>query len=121
MHNGLFLKISFECLSNLSCLFGLWNEYGKECTCKARVIEWKRKKIERDYIVDFCQKPLTQQGVTKQKVILDLGFVDWFFTKVSPQIESSSFHNNVNICQSCINIYNSNNKSMFYTIVFISI
>ncbi len=102
------------CLVYLNCE----NEYGKEYTCKVRVIEWKRKKIEHDYTVDFYQKPLTQQGATKQKVILDLGFVDWFFTKVSSQIEPLSFHNNINICQSCINIYNGNNKSMFYTIFF---
>ncbi|CAG8606325.1 8113_t:CDS:2 [Funneliformis caledonium] len=74
------------------------------------VVEWKRKKTERNYMVDFRQKPLTQRGVTKQKVVLDLVFVDWFFTKVSPQIVPSSFHDNVNICQSCINGYHTNNK-----------
>jgi hypothetical protein len=103
------------CLICLDCK----NKYDQTCTCQARVVEWKRKKIERDYTVDFRQKPLTQQGATKQKVVLDLGFVDWFFAKVSSQIEPSSFHNNVNICRSCISGYHSNNKSMFCTIFFV--
>ena len=66
------LNVCSICLVCLDCE----NEYGKECICKARVIKWKRKKIEHDYTVDFYQKPLTQQGATKQKVILDLEFVD---------------------------------------------
>ena len=55
------LNVCSICLVCLDCE----NEYGKECTCKARVIEWKRKKIECDYTVDFHQKLLTQQDATK--------------------------------------------------------
>ncbi|PKB97244.1 hypothetical protein RhiirA5_433483 [Rhizophagus irregularis] len=32
-----------------------------------RVVVWKRKKVECDYVVDFCHKPLTQKGATNQK------------------------------------------------------
>jgi len=102
------------CLICLDCK----NEYGQNCTCQARIVEWKRKKIERNYIVDFRPKSLTQRGATKQKIVLDLEFVNWFFTKVSSQIVPSSLHDNVNICQSCIRGYHSNNKSIFCSIFF---
>lgn len=46
------------------------NKYGQNCICQARKVEWKRKKIERDYIVDFIHKPLTQKGATEQKIAL---------------------------------------------------
>ena len=72
----------------LTC-FDCQSEYGKECICQAREIEWKRKKAERDYTVNFCHKPLTQKGATNQKVTLDKGFVDWLFANVSPHIKFS--------------------------------
>ncbi|GET64078.1 hypothetical protein GLOIN_2v1474136 [Rhizophagus irregularis DAOM 181602=DAOM 197198] len=59
------------------------------CTCQSREIEWKKKKIERDYTVDFCHKPLTQKGATKQKVALEIEFLNWFFVNASPHIELS--------------------------------
>src|SRR5688572_30036651 len=81
------------------------SEYGKECTCQAREIEWKRKKVEHDYAVNFCHKPLTQKGATNQKVTLDKEFVDWLFANTSSYIKFSSTPNNVNVCQVCINKY----------------
>ncbi|CAB4407410.1 unnamed protein product [Rhizophagus irregularis] len=89
------------CLICLDCR----NIYGQECTCQAREIVWKRKKVERDYVIDFCHKPLSQEGATNQKVVLDLGFADWVFANISSQIELLSIPNNVNICQKCMKGY----------------
>ena len=74
------------CLVCLDCQ----NIYGQNCTCQARKVEWKRKKVERDYTVDFCQRPLTQKGATERKVGLDKGFVDWILANISSHIELSS-------------------------------
>ena len=98
------------CLICLDCK----NIYGQNCICQSREIEWKRKKIERDYIVDFCHKPLTQNGATKQKIALETEFIDWFSAHASPHIELLPFPNNVNICQNCMRKYRSKNKGMFY-------
>ena len=35
------------CLTCLDCK----NKYGQNCTCQARKVKWKRKKIERDYTI----------------------------------------------------------------------
>ncbi|CAB5359075.1 unnamed protein product [Rhizophagus irregularis] len=70
----------------------------------------EKKKVDRDYTVDFSPKPITQRGATTQKVALDSEFVEWVFTNVSPSIELSSSINNVNICQRCINKYRSKDK-----------
>jgi len=60
------------CLICLDCK----NKYGQVCTCKARELEWKRKKVERDYVVDFCHKPtFYAKGATSQKVALDKEFL----------------------------------------------
>ncbi|RIA79720.1 hypothetical protein C1645_840071 [Glomus cerebriforme] len=85
-------------------------EYGKECTCQVREIEWKRRKAERDYTINFCHKPLTQKGITNQKVTLDKGFVDWLFANISSYINFSLLPNNINICQDCMNKYHNKNK-----------
>ncbi|UZO08200.1 uncharacterized protein OCT59_028462 [Rhizophagus irregularis] len=79
------LKICSICLICLDCK----NLYGQNCTCQSREIEWKKKKIERDYTVDFCHKPLTQKGATKQKVALEIEFLNWFFANASPHIKLS--------------------------------
>ncbi|PKC10029.1 hypothetical protein RhiirA5_414889 [Rhizophagus irregularis] len=89
------------CLICLDCQ----NIYGQECICQAKEIVWKRKKVEHDYVIDFCHKPLSQQGATNQKVVLDLGFADWVFANISSQIELLSIPNNVNICQKCMKRY----------------
>jgi len=89
------------CLICLDCQ----NIYGQGCVCQAREIVWKRKKVERDYMIDFCHRPLTQKGATSQKVVLDSGFVQWVFANVSSQIELSPIPNNVNICQRCMKGY----------------
>ena len=102
------------CLICLDCE----NVYGQSCTCQARQVEWKRKKDERDYKVDFRHKPLTQIGATKQKVALETKFIDWFFANASPHIEISPSPNNVNICQNCMRKYRSKNKGMFYIIFY---
>ena len=99
--------------------FDCQSEYGKECTCQAREIEWKRKKAERDYTVNFCHRPLTQKGATNQKVVLDSEFVKWVFANISSHIELSSSQNNVNICLNCMNTYRGKNKGIFYIISFI--
>jgi hypothetical protein len=96
------------CLICLDCQ----NKYGQNCTCQARNVEWKRKKVERDYVVNFCQRPFTQDGATKQKVTLDKGFVDWVLANISPYIELSSPPNKVNICQDCMNGFRGKNKSI---------
>ena len=67
----------------------------------------EENKIQRDYMVDFCHKPITQTGATKQKVTLETKFVDWFFANSSSHIKLLSFQNSVNICQNCISRYNS--------------
>ena len=108
------------CLICLDCK----NTYGQNCTCQAREVEWKRKIVDRDYMVAFCHRPITQTGATKQKCALETKFVDWFFANASPHIELSSFQNNVNICQSCISRYNGNrikNKGILYIIFIVSI
>lgn len=92
--------------------FDCESEYGKECTCQAREIKWKRKKVERDYKVNFTQRSLTQKGATNHKVTLDKGFVDWLFANISSHIKLSSSPNNVNICQDCMNKYRSRNKGI---------
>ncbi|EXX56510.1 uncharacterized protein OCT59_022393 [Rhizophagus irregularis] len=89
------------CLICLDCQ----NIYGQECICQAKEIVWKRKKVEHDYVIDFCHKPLSQQDATNQKVVLDLGFADWVFANISSQIELLSIPNNVNICQKCMKRY----------------
>ena len=112
-----FLKFRLNACSICLICLDCKNIYGQNCTCQAREIEWKRKKSERNYMVDFCHKPITQTGATKQKVALETNFVDWFFANASPHIELSSFQNNVNICQNCISRYNGNrvkNKGIFY-------
>lgn len=96
------------CLICLDCQ----NEYGQKCSCQARKIEWKRKKDERDYMVDFCHKPLTQRGATNQKIALDSQFVNWVFANISPHIELPSSLNDVNICQNCMSKYHGKNKSI---------
>ena len=96
------------CLICLDCR----NKYGQNCTCQERHLEWKRKKVERDYIIDFCQKPFTQKGATNQRVALDKGFVDWILANISPHIELSSSPNNVNICQNCMSGFRDKNKSI---------
>ena len=95
------------CLICLDCK----NVYGQNCTCQAREIEWKRKKVERDYSVDFCQKPLTQKGAAKHKVSLEKEFINWFFAN-APHIELSPPPSNVNICQNCISGYRGKNKGI---------
>ena len=102
------------CLTCLDCE----NKYGQNCTCQARKITWKKKIIERDYAVNFRRKALTQKGATSQKVVLDSGFVDWFFNNISSSIELSlsSPPDDANVCQDCMNRYHS--ESMFY-IIFI--
>jgi len=99
------------CLICLDCQ----NEYGQKCTCQARNIKWKKKKVERDYIVDFCHKPLSQKGATNQKVTLDPEFVDWFLDNISPKIilSLSSPPNDTNVCNTCISRYRSKNKGIF--------
>jgi len=89
------------CLICLDCK----NEYGQRCTCQARELEWKRKKVEHDYIVDFYHKPFTQKGATNQKVALDKEFVNWVLVNVSPYINFLPQSNNINICQDCMNKY----------------
>ncbi|CAG8464169.1 10785_t:CDS:2 [Funneliformis mosseae] len=89
------------CLICLDCK----NEYGQKITCQARELEWKRKKIERDYILDFCHKPFTQKGATNQKITLDKEFVEWVLTSISPLIILLSHPNNINICIDCMNKY----------------
>uniref|UniRef100_U9SYG0 Uncharacterized protein n=1 Tax=Rhizophagus irregularis (strain DAOM 181602 / DAOM 197198 / MUCL 43194) TaxID=747089 RepID=U9SYG0_RHIID len=37
----------------------------------------------------FCHKPLTQKGATKQKVALEIEFLNWFFANASPHIKLS--------------------------------
>ena len=96
------------CLVCLDCQ----NIYGQNCTCQARKVEWKRKKVERDYTVDFCQRPLTQKGATERKVGLDKGFVDWILANISSHIELSSSPSIVNICQICMNGFREKNKSI---------
>jgi len=96
------------CLICLDCK----NVYGQNCTCKAREVKWRKKKIERDYAVDFCHKPLTQNGATKQKVSLETEFIDWFFANASPHIELSPSPSNVNVCQNCMSRYRSKNKGI---------
>ncbi len=103
------------CLICLDCQ----NEYGQKCTCQAREIKWKKKKVDRDYKVEFCPKPLTQKGATNQKVVLDSEFVKWVFANISSHIELSSSQNNVNICLNCMNTYRGKNKGIFYIISFI--
>ena len=106
----------------LAC-FECQSKYGKECICQAREIEWKRKKAERDYTVNFCYKPLTQKGATNQKVTLDKRFVDWLFANVSSHIKFSLPPNNVNICQDCMNKYRGKNKGIIFiskVVVFIN-
>lgn len=103
------------CLICLDCQ----NKYGQNCTCQARKVEWKRKKVERDYVVDFFQRPITQEGATQQKVTLDKKFVDWVLSNISPHIELSLLPNKVNICQDCMNRFRGKNKSMkFLLFVF---
>ena len=82
------------CLICLDCR----SKYGQNCTCQAREIKWKKRKIERDYTVDFYHKPLTQNGATKQKVVLDSEFVSWLFANISSCIDISSSQNDVNVC-----------------------
>ena len=94
--------------------FDCQSEYGKECTCQAREIEWKRKKVERDYTVDFCHKAFTQKGATNQKVTLDKGFVDWLFTNISSHIKILSPPDYVNICKNCMNKYRGKNKGIYF-------
>ena len=53
-----------------------------------------------------------QKGAINQKVVLDKGFVDWVLANISLCIELSSFPDNVNICQDCINGFHSKNKSI---------
>ncbi|CAB4494689.1 hypothetical protein RhiirA1_461176 [Rhizophagus irregularis] len=89
------------CLICLDCQ----NIYGQDCICQARVVIWKRKKVERDYVVDFCHRPLTQKGATNQKSPLDLEFVNWGFANISSNIDFSPIPNNVNICQRCMMEY----------------
>src|ERR1043166_1930246 len=89
------------CLICLDCQ----NKYGQSCTCQAREVKWKKKKIERDYIVDFRHKPLTQRGATKQKVVLDSEFISWISANISSCIEIPLSQDDVNICQSCMSGY----------------
>jgi hypothetical protein len=96
------------CLICLDCK----NVYGQNCTCQAREVKWKKKKVERDYAVDFSHKPLTQNGATKQKCSLDTEFIDWFFANASTYIELSPSPTNVNICQNCMSGYRSKNKGI---------
>jgi len=79
----------------------------------------EKKKVDRDYKVEFCSKPLTQKGATNQKVVLDSEFVKWVFANISSHIELSSSQNNVNICLNCMNTYRGKNKGIFYIISFI--
>src|SRR4051812_18285199 len=46
----------------------------------------EKKKVECNYTVDFCQRPLTQKDTTKRKVGLDKGFVDWILANISLHI-----------------------------------
>ncbi|GBC34456.2 hypothetical protein RhiirA5_428231 [Rhizophagus irregularis] len=89
------------CLICLICL-DCQSIYGQDCICQAKVVVWKRKKVKRDYIVDFYHKPLTQKGTINQKHSLDLEFVNWIFANISSKIDFSLIPNNVNICQKCI-------------------
>ena len=90
------------CLICLDCQ----NIYGQECTCQAREIVWKRKKVECDYVIDFCHKPLSQKGTTNQKVVLD--------ANVSSQIILSPIPNHVNICQGCMKGYRDKKNGILY-------
>ena len=93
--------------------------YGQNCTCQAREVKWKKRKIDRDYVVDFCHKPLTQKGATNQKVLLNSEFVRWLFSNVSQCIEISSFQNDVNVCKSCMSRYRGKNKGILLLISLI--
>ena len=95
------------CLICLECK----NKYGQTCICKARELKYKRKKVERDYVVDFCPKPLTQKGATNQKVVLDNEFVNWALANISSYIKLLPFPNNINICHNCMNRYR---KGIFF-------
>ena len=109
----IFLKFRLNacpiCLICLDCK----EKYGEKCTCQAREIKWKKKKVERDYVVNFCQKPLTQMGANRQKITLDSDFAKWILDRISLCIELSSIPNNVNICQKCVNEYRYINKGIF--------
>ena len=115
-----FLEFRFNacpvCLICLDCQ----KKYGQDCTCQARAVEWKRKKVERDYTVDFCHKPFTKKGATHQKVMLDSEFVSWFIANISLCIEISTLQNNVNVCQNCMSGYrHEKNKGMLSYIITI--
>ncbi|GES72796.1 hypothetical protein GLOIN_2v1783223 [Rhizophagus clarus] len=98
------------CLICLDCQ----NIYGQSCICQAREIVWRRKKVERDYMMDFCHRPLTQKEATSQKVVLDSDFVEWVFANVSSQIKLSPVLNNVNICQKCMKGYRDKKNGILY-------
>src|SRR5436190_21502086 len=111
-NNVLFLGISFERLSNLSCLFRLSKYIWSKLYLPSKKSRMEKKKVERDYTVDFCQRPLTQKGATERKVALDKGFVDWILANISSHIELSSSPSIVNICQICMNGFRGKNKSI---------
>ena len=96
------------CLTCLDCQ----DKYGQNCSCQARKLEWKRKKVERDYKVDFCQRPFTQKGATNQKTALDKEFIDWILANISPHIDLLSSPDNVNVCQGCMGGFRGKNKSI---------
>src|ERR1043165_3179386 len=98
------------CLICLDCQ----NTYGQRCICQAREIVWRRKKVERDYMIDFCHRPLTQKGATSQKVVLDPSFVEWVFANVSSQIILSPIPNHVNVCQACMKGYRDKKNGILY-------
>ena len=74
-----------------------------------------RKKIERNYKVDFCHQPLLQSEAIKQKIKLDTNFTSWFQANISLQLEISPFQQDVNVCKTCIKKYE---KSGFKYLVF---
>uniref|UniRef100_U9UHP8 Uncharacterized protein n=1 Tax=Rhizophagus irregularis (strain DAOM 181602 / DAOM 197198 / MUCL 43194) TaxID=747089 RepID=U9UHP8_RHIID len=97
------------CLICLICL-DCQSIYGQDCICQAKVVVWKRKKVKRDYIVDFYHKPLTQKGTINQKHSLDLEFVNWIFANISSKIDFSLIPNNftpnklISVKEDCITV-----------------
>src|SRR4051794_35775427 len=69
-----YLNACSICLVCLDCQ----NIYDQNCTYQVRKVEWKRKKVKRNYTVDFCQRPLTQKGATERKVGFDKGLLTEF-------------------------------------------